>query len=116
MTPPIVFFAASKIGFDGVACEPEFTSTLFGLGVLSGLAAADLDGSPGYDEKLDLGKGKVTGLYARDGNLYVSTSGGLSSSGGTTVYGDGEFSDPPDFTPGNFAVQIFVDYFRYSPF
>ena len=87
-TPPLVFFAASTPAFSPATCTGKFLSSLWALGIMSGQAEVDLDGG-GNDERLDLGESKVTGLYARGGNLYVSQSGGLGTSGKLSVFGDG---------------------------
>jgi hypothetical protein len=87
---PLVFFAASQPGFDVATCTGYFNSSLYALGLLSGLAEVDLDGG-GVDESVAIANSKITGLYARDGQMYVSKSGGLGSgSGSITVYGDGD--------------------------
>lgn len=113
---PVVFFASSRPTFDGNTCETKFFSTLWGLTITDGLAFADLDGT-GVSENVDLGEGKVTGLYARGKNLYVSESGGLGSSGSLSVYGDGQFEDGlPGGGGGSFSIQVMVDGFRMSPF
>ena len=114
--PPVVFFAASKPLFNGAFCETHFFSSLFALGVFSGQAEVDLDGGAN-DESVDLGRSKVTGLYARGNELYVSESGGLGTAGSLSVYGDGDFSDDlPSSGGGSYLVQVLVDYFRMSPF
>ena len=56
--------------FNGAFCETHFFSSLFALGVISGQAEVDLDGGAN-DESVDLGRSKVTGLYARGNELYV---------------------------------------------
>jgi len=114
-TPPVIFFAASRPYFNTGLCETEFFSSLFALGILSGNAEVDLDGG-GKDTSVDLGDGKVTGLYARGKNLYVSESGGLGSAGTLSVYGDGDFSDSMPAGGGSFSIQVLVDGFRMSPF
>ena len=113
--PPVVFFAGSRPYFNGATCETEFFSSLYALGIFSGMAEVDFDGG-GNDESIDLGEGKVTGLYARGNNLYVSESGGLGSEGSLSAYGDGDFSDEAAAGGANFAVQILVNGFRLSPF
>ena len=112
---PLVFFAASQPGFDTTTCTGFFNSSLYALGLLSGQAEVDLDGG-GVDESVAVTNSKITGLYARDGHLYVARSGGLGTSGGLTVYGDGDFSD--DVTTGGSGntIQVLVDGFRISPF
>jgi hypothetical protein len=112
---PLVFFAASQPGFDTATCTGFFNSSLYALGLLSGQAEVDLDGG-GPDESVAVTNSKITGLYARDGHLYVARSGGLGTSGGLTVYGDGDFSD--DVTSGGSGntIQVLVDGFRISPF
>ena len=112
--PPIVFFAASRPTFDPVTCDSEFFSSLWAVEIFGGLAYVDLDGT-GVDDNVDLGQSKVTGIYARGSNLYVSESGGLGSAGNLTVYGDGEFEDGPT-GGGGFSIQVLVDGFRMSPF
>jgi hypothetical protein len=108
---PVVFFAASKATFDVSTCRDKFFSTLFALGIVSGQAEVDLDSDGAVDASLDLGAGKVTGLYARNENVWV---GGLDT--GLTSYGDGKFDDPPPTTGGGLTIQMLVDSFRISPF
>jgi hypothetical protein len=113
---PLVFFAASAPGFAVATCTGYFNSSLYALGLLSGQAEVDLDGG-GPDESVAIANSKITGLYARDGHLYVSKSGGLGSgSGSTTVYGDGDFSDDVSGGGGGLTIQVLVDGFRISPF
>jgi len=112
---PLVFFAASKPTLDLSTCTTQFFSTLYALGILSGQAEVDLDGG-GKDESVDLGVGKVTGLYARNKNVWVSQSGGIGTGGSLTSYGDGKFSDDVPGGGGGPAIQILVDSFRISPF
>ena len=107
--PPVVFFAATRLELDVNVCKTRFFSTLFALGVESGQAAVDLDGG-GYDESVDLGETKVTGLFARDGNLYVS--GGID----TTARSDGDFSAELATSGGIFSIQMLIEGFRLSPF
>lgn len=112
---PVVFFASSKPVFDVDDCDTEFFSTLWAVKITDGQPFADLDGT-GTGENVDLGSGKVTGLYARGKNLYVSESGGLDSSGSLSVYGDGGFEDELPSGGGSFSIQVLVDGFRMSPF
>jgi hypothetical protein len=114
-TPPIVFFAASRPTFNTLTCESEFFSSLWAVEIFGGLAYADLDGT-GVSDNVDLGQSKVTGIYARGSNLYVSESGGLGSAGSLTVYGDGEFEDGAAGGGAGFSIQVLVDGFRMSPF
>lgn len=114
-TPALVFFAASKPAFDATICTGKFFSSLYALGIQTGQAEVDLDGG-GNDESVDLGEGKVTGLYARSGNLYVSESGGIGTSGTLSVYGDGDFSDDIQSGGSGVTIQVLVDSFRISPF
>ncbi|MGH9337235.1 MAG: hypothetical protein ACRD21_26105, partial [Vicinamibacteria bacterium] len=114
-TLPLVFFAASQPTFDTATCSGKFFSSLYALGILSGQAEVDLDGG-GNDDQLNLGESKVTGLYARDGNLYVSESGGLGAGGSLSVYGDGDFSDDVSTGGSGVTIQVLVDGFRISPF
>jgi hypothetical protein len=113
--PPVVFFGASRPVFNAAICEGTFYSSLWALGIESGQAEVDLDGN-GKDESVSLGENKITGLYARDGNLYVSESGGLGATGSLTVYGDGSFADDIGGGAVNAAVQFFVESVRISPF
>jgi hypothetical protein len=113
---PLVFFAASTPGFDTSTCTGFFDSSLYALGILSGQAEVDLDGG-GADESVAVSDSKITGLYARDGQLYVSKSGGLGSGAGSvTVYGDGDFSDDINTGGSGITIQVLVDGFRISPF
>jgi hypothetical protein len=113
---PLVFFAASAPGFDNATCTGFFDSSLYALGLLSGQAEVDLDGG-GPDESVAITGEKITGLYARDGHLYVSKSGGLGSGAGSlTVYGDGDFSDDVSSGGSGLTIQVLVDGFRISPF
>jgi hypothetical protein len=111
----MVFFAASNPGFSVQTCSGFFTSSLYALGIVSGAAEVDLDGS-GADASVNLGDSKVAGLYARDGNLFVSKSGGLGSAGSLSVYGDGDFSDDIQSGGNGITIQVLVDSFRISPF
>jgi hypothetical protein len=115
--PPVVFFAASREDFNTTSCVVTFTSTLFSLGVLSGLPLFDLDSTQVGTEQTSLGEGKVGGLAGRDGNLYLSESGGLGVAGSVGVWGDGTFDDdpaPPGI--GQFTLQLLIEGFRISPF
>jgi len=76
----------------------------------------DLDGNTSEDARVDVGDGKVAGLYARDGNVLVSESGGLGISGGLTFYGDGDLSNDVDPQGTGYAIRVLVDGFRISPF
>jgi hypothetical protein len=111
----LVFFAASLPGFNAQTCSGFFTSSLYALGIVSGQAEVDLDGS-GNDASVSLGDSKVSGLYARDGNLFVSESGGLGQSGSLSIYGDGDFSDDIQSGGNGITIQVLVDSFRISPF
>jgi hypothetical protein len=112
---PLVFFAASEPGFDTSTCTGFFNSTLYALGLVSGQAEVDLDGG-GPDEGVAIADSKITGLYARDGHLYVSKSGGLGSgSGSVDVYGDGDFSDDVS-SSGTRTPLVLPEGFRISPF
>jgi hypothetical protein len=113
---PLVFFAASTPTFSAQTCTGVFNSSLYALGLLSGQAEVDLDGG-GKDESVAVTGSKITGLYARDGQLYVSESGGLDSgSGKLKIYGDGDFSDDVGSGGSGVTIQVLVDGFRISPF
>ncbi len=114
---PLVFFAASAPGFNVSTCTGFFNSSLYALGLLSGQAEVDLDGSGGADTSVGISDSKITGLYARDGQMYVSKSGGLGTGAGSlTVYGDGDFSDDVTTGGSGITIQVLVDGFRISPF
>ena len=114
---PLVFFAASAPGFNNQTCTGFFNSSLYALGLLSGQPEVDLDGSGGADASVAVTDSKITGLYARDGQMYVSKSGGLGTgAGGVTVYGDGDFSDDVTTGGSGLTIQVLVDSFRISPF
>ncbi len=113
----VVFFAGSREDFDTTVCSITFNSTLYALGIESGLAEFDLDSSQPGEDSVALGEGKVTGLFVRDGNTYVSESGGIGSEGSVSVYGDGTFDDdPPPPGIGQFTLQLLIEGFRISPF
>ncbi len=114
---PLVFFAASAPGFNVSTCTGFFNSSLYALGLLSGQPEVDLDGGGGTDTSVAIADSKITGLYARDGQMYVSNSGGLGSGAGSlTVYGDGDFSDDVTTGGSGITIQVLVDGFRISPF
>ncbi len=115
--PPVVFFAASREDFDTTLCSITFTSTLYVQNVLGGLPNFDLDSTQVGTDETSLGETKAQGLFVRDGNLYVSESGGLGTQGKVAMYGDGTFDDdpaPPGI--GQFTLQLLVEGFRISPF
>ena len=64
--------------------------------VLGGQPGFDLDRSQAGEDYASLGDTKVQGLFLRDGNLYVSESGGLASSGFAQVWraGSGSAAGP----------------------
>jgi hypothetical protein len=110
----VVYFASSRVVLDNVACAGKFFSTLFAFEATTGLAAFDLDPATGGENtQVDLGEGKVTGLYHRDSHLYVSKSGSLSLAGETEVRGSDEFPPPP-VQAG--TIQIEAKNFRFSVF
>ena len=106
--PPVVFFAASRPTFNTTLCETQFFSSLWAVEIFGGSAYVDLDGT-GVGENVDLGQSKVTGIFARGSNLYVSESGGLGSSGSLSVYGDGEFEDGPTGGAGAFSLRVMIE-------
>ena len=112
-TNGVVFFASTARNFDLTLCIQEFSSSLTAAGVTAGLGSFDLSSAAGIQGTVDLGAGKTTGLFHRDEHLYISSSGGLGLSGGTTVLGSDAFPSPPAFT-GN--LQLLVETFRFSPF
>ena len=112
-----VFFAASAPGIDSQTCANIFTSTLFGFGATTGTADFDMDESQsGTQSSTHVGNVKVTGLFHREGHLYVSKSGGLGVTGSTEVRGSDEF---PRITGGSAmgnAVSFSLSGYRFSPF
>ena len=112
-----VFFASSAPGVDLVTCTNIFTSTLFGFGATTGAADFDMDESQsGSQSSTHVGNVKVTGLFHREGHLYVSKSGGLGVTGSTEVRGSDEF---PKITGGSSmgnAVSFSLSGYRFSPF
>jgi hypothetical protein len=115
--PPAVFFAGSREDFDTTTCVITFTSTQYKHGILGGLSDFDLDSTQAGTDETSLGEGKVVGLFVRDGNLYISESGGLGAAGSVSIWGDGTFDDDP--APpgvGQFTLQLLIEGFRISPF
>ncbi len=115
--PPVVFFAASRENLDVINCAVTFSSTLYSVGIESGQPLFDLDSTQAGQDEASVGESKVQGLFVRDGNLYVSESGGLGASGNVSVWGDDTFDDDP--APpgvGQFTLQLLVEGFRVSPF
>ena len=112
-----VFFASSAPGIDLVTCTNIFTSTLFGFSATTGAADFDMDNSQaGTQSSTHVGNVKVTGLFHREGHLYVSKSGGLGVTGSTEVRGSDEF---PGITGGSAmgnAVSFLLSGYRFSPF
>ena len=99
-----------------LACTSSFFSTLYAIGVESGQPEFDLDPDSPGETSTSLGEGKAT-LFGRDGNLYVTRSGGLDLNVDVSVFGDGNFDD--DSMPsgsGPFSIQLSVEGFRISPF
>ena len=112
-----VFFASSAPGIDLVTCTNIFTSTLFGFSATTGAADFDMDNSQaGTQSSTHVGNVKVTGLFHREGHLYVSKSGGLGVTGSTEIRGSDEF---PRITGGSAmgnAVSFSLSGYRFSPF
>jgi Tfp pilus tip-associated adhesin PilY1 len=98
-------------------CFIQFFSRLYAIEAdTGGLGLFDLDIDTGaVDNPLELGEGKVTGLFFRDEHLYVSKSGGVETSGETMVLGRGEFEPPEGGIPPG-TVRVLVRGFRISPF
>ncbi len=113
------FFASTLESLDLALCASQFSSTLFALGVTTGVGTFDLDTqTTGENESTDLGVGKVTGLFYRDEHLHVSRSGGIQAEGRTLILGerDGEMDLRGGDGSGTGTVQILVRGFRMSPF
>ena len=112
----VVFFVAFEESFDVAACTVSFRSTLYAVGIESGMTEFDLDETQEGEISTDLGEGKAF-LFARDGNVYVTKSGGLGVSAEVSVWGDGEFDQPaPPGGYDGFSVAVRIDGFRISPF
>ena len=114
--PPVVFFAASREDFNTNTCVVTFSSTLYSVGVLTGLPEFDLDTTQTGTEQTPLGEGKVSTLAAADGNLYLNTAA-MGMGGKMAMWGDGTFDDdpaPPGI--GQFTLQLLIEGFRISPF
>lgn len=115
--PPVVFFAASRENFDSQTCQVTFTSTLYAASIETGLPLFDLDTTQAGTEQTSLGDTKAQGLFMRDGNLYVTESGGLDRTGNVGVWGDNTFDDDPaPAGVGQFTLQLLIEGFRISPF
>ncbi|HXV61661.1 MAG TPA: hypothetical protein VEK15_13265, partial [Vicinamibacteria bacterium] len=115
--PPVVFFAATSETLDTTLCEFNFSSTLYAVGIESGLPEFDLDVTQPGTGQASLGDVMVQGLFVRDGNLYVTQSGGIGTSGGVSVWGDGSFDDQPaPASFGQYTLMLLVEGFRISPF
>ncbi len=114
---PAAFFAASRENFNTTNCTTVFTSTLYAHNVDSGLIDFDLDTTQTGVDQTSLGTTKAQGLFARDGNLYVSESGNLGAAASVGVWGDNTFDDDPAPSGiGTFTLQLLVEGFRISPF
>jgi hypothetical protein len=114
---PAVFFAASRENVAATTCAVSFNSTLYSSGIETGLPLFDLDTTQPEDSQTSLGDTKVQQLFIRDGNLYVSESGGLGGTGSVSVWGDNTFDDDPAPAGiGRFKLQLLVEGFRISPF
>jgi hypothetical protein len=112
----LVFVAASREDFNLTSCAVTFTSTLYARTITGGQPGFDLDTSQVGSDYASLGEGKIQGLFARDGNLYVSESGGLAASGRVGIWGEGFAADPAPAGFGQFTLQLLVEGFRIAPF
>jgi type IV pilus assembly protein PilY1 len=109
-----VFFASTRAQFALATCTLQFFSTLYAFEGTTGLGSYDLDASAGGTQSsVDLGEGKVTGLYHRGEHLYVSQSGGFGVNAETEVRGKDTFDDS---TAATTAVTVVVNSYRVSPF
>ncbi len=107
----VVFFAASREGFETTTCEVAFASTLYAQGVLIGLGDFDLDADqPGLLEAPVIGK--VQEIQAADHAIYVETDTGVKVYGGDNPFED----DPAPPGSGEFTLQLLIEGFRVSPF
>jgi hypothetical protein len=114
---PAVTFAATREDFEVATCAIAFHSTLYAESIETGLPLFDLDTTQPGTSQTALGESKVQGLFVRDGNLYVSESGGLGGVGSVSVWGDNTFDDDPAPAGiGQFTLQLLIEGFRISPF
>ena len=112
-----VFFASSAPELDPLTCEWNFTSTLFGFGATTGTANFDMDHSQsGTQSSMDVENVKVTGLFHREGHLYVSKSGNLDTIGSTEVRGSDEFPRVEGGSSLGSALTLLLSGYRFSPF
>jgi hypothetical protein len=113
--PPVVFFAASREDFDTTVCTVTFSSTLYSLGIESGLPEFDLDTTQSGEEQTALGDIKVQGLTTRGRALNLGGAGGTG--GKFATWGPGTFEDEPAPSGiGQFTLQLLIEGFRISPF
>ena len=109
-----VFFASSRRVFDSEECVSHNHSTLFVMEASTGLVLFDLDPElEGDQNRIDLGDGKVVGLYHRDEHLYVGKSAGEGQVSETEVRGAAEF---PDAQASTGPIQLLISGFCFSPF
>ena len=114
--PAAVFFTASEGSLDAATCTTAFLSTLYAVGVESGLPEFDLDPSAPGMTSTSLGQGKTT-LFGRDGTVYITRSGGLDLNADVSAWGDGNFNDDSvPYGSSPFSIMLAVEGFRISPF
>jgi hypothetical protein len=109
--PPVVFFASSKETLEVATCEIGFLSTLYALGIESGLPLFDLDTSQPGEGQSALGEGKVQGLTSRGRTLNIAMDRKTANWGA-----DNFDDDPAPPGMGQFTLQLLVEGFRISPF
>jgi hypothetical protein len=113
---PAVFFAASRESFDTTTCVSDFTSTLYGRLVESGMIDFDLDRDQPGVEQAPLGPGKAQAPHGSLGAVWIATSGRegykIERWGEEDDFGD----DPAPAGMGQFTLQLLVEGFRISPF
>jgi outer membrane protein assembly factor BamB len=113
---PVLFAATSVETLDETTCVVSFDSFLYSVGIETGLPLFDLDTTQPGEDRASV-EGKIQGLAARDGNLYLSQSGGLGVAGGVSIWGDSTFDDDPAPAGiGQFTLQLLIEGFRISPF
>ncbi|TDI34336.1 MAG: hypothetical protein E2P02_30445, partial [Acidobacteria bacterium] len=114
--PATVFFTASEGTLDAATCTSSFFSTLYAVGIVSGQPEFDLDPDSPGTTSTSLGEGKAF-LFGRDGNIYVTRSGGLGVNADVSTWGDGNFNDDSvPYGSSPFSIQLAVEGFRISPF
>lgn len=120
VTKTAVFFGTTSVAYNLSVCRNQFASSLYAMMATTG-AGGLFDVDPvagGTQSQASLGAGKLQGMYYRQGQLYLSKSGGIDVPSETLVQGDGLFDKT--ITSGGYgpttSVQLTVGSFRLSVF